>query len=235
MHTTDWRKYVVTFIITSAIFGTALYASNYFNERRIEAIRSIEERISVDILSLETQFDLLAELSCKDLEENPVLTRELSNLAERLNYAENQLGSTNNEVMRLKKSYSLLLIKDSILMKRISEQCNTKPVFIFYFYSNQGDCEECARQGYVLTELQQEYPQLRVYAFDYHLDLSALDTLKAIYSIDGERLPALVIGERVYYGIQSQEDIETIVPEIIALRATTSAATSSATTTEKEN
>ena len=61
-------------------------------------------------------------------------------------------------------------------MRRIAEQCDTEPVFIFYFYSNAGDCSECTRQGYVLTELQQEYPQLRVYAFDSNLDLSALDT-----------------------------------------------------------
>ena len=233
-HEVDWKKYVIAFLITCVIFGTAIYVSSYFNERRIEAIRSIEERISTDILSLETQFDLLAELSCDDLEQNPILTRELSNLAERLNYAENQLGTNNAEVMRLKTSYSLLLIKDSILMCRIAEQCDTEPVFIFYFYSNAGDCSECTRQGYVLTELQQEYPQLRVYAFDSNLDLSALDTLKSIYSIDGAQLPALVINEKVYYGFKSQEDIETIVPEIIELReAESMSATSTGTSTDE--
>jgi hypothetical protein len=231
MRTIEWSKYFITFVITSAIFGTALYVSSYFNERRIEEIRSLEERISVDILSLETQFDLLEELSCEEIKRNPVLTRELSNLAQRLDYTENQLGTTNQEVVRLKKSYSLLLIKDSILMRRIAEQCDTEPIFIFYFYSNQGDCDECTRQGYVLTDLQKEYPQLRVYAFDYHLDLSALLTLQSIYGIDGTQLPALVINDKVYYGLNDQETIEKIVPEIIALREV---ATSTASSTNEE-
>lgn len=229
MHDADWKKYLIAFLITSIIFGTALYVSTRFNERRIEAIRSIEERISTDILSLETQFDLLEELSCKDIEKNPVLTRELSNLAERLDYTENQLGTENPEVIRLKKSYSLLLIKDSILMNRISEQCDIQPIFIFYFYSNTGDCEECRRQGYVLTDLQREYPQLRIYAFDYNLDLSALTTLRSIYGIEGEKLPALVINGKVYYGLKTQDQIETIVPEITALREMSASSTASTT------
>lgn len=237
MHSVNWKQYALAFLITAVIFITALSASNYFNSKRIQEIRSIEERISTDILSLETQFDLLEELSCQEIEDNPILTSELSQLASRLNYTENQLGSDNGEVMRLKKSYSLLLIKDSILMKRIAEQCDTEPIFIFYFYSNEGDCAECTRQGYVLTDMQREYPQLRIYAFDYHLDLSALSTLKSIYQIEPQ-LPALVINDRVYYGFHSQEQIEEIVPEIAELRATedmaaTSTATSTATSSEE--
>ncbi len=220
----DWKKYIFVLLITIAIFGTSLYASNYFNNRRINELRDIEDKISTDILSLETQFDLLEEVSCEDFKDTPVLTPELNTLASRLNYTEDQLGSDNDEVIRLKRIYSLLLIKDFILSKRIATQCKTNPVSIMYFYSNKGDCEDCKKQGYVLTELQQQYPSLRIYAFDYNLDLSALRTMRSIYKVQAT-LPALVIDNKVYYGYKSQDDIEHIAPAILTF-ATTSSATS---------
>jgi hypothetical protein len=65
-------------------------------------------------------------------------------------------------------------------MQQISQKCKTKPVYVLYFYSNAGDCPECSRAGDVLTYLRQTYPSLRVYSFDYNLDLSALQTLIAL-------------------------------------------------------
>ncbi len=220
----DWKKYIFVLLITVAIFATSLYASNYFNNRRINELRDIEDKISTDILSLETQFDLLEEVSCEDFKDTPVLTPELNALAARLNYTEDQLGSNNDEVVRLKRIYSLLLIKDSLLSKRIATECKTNPVSIMYFYSNKGDCEDCKKQGYVLTELQQRYPSLRIYAFDYNLDLSALRTLRSVYKVEAN-LPALVINNKVYYGYKNQDDIERIVPDILTL-ASSSTATS---------
>ena len=72
-----WSSYVVALLITAAIFATALYASDYFNNRRIAEIQATQSSISIDILSLETQFDLLAEHSCQDISENSVLSSEI--------------------------------------------------------------------------------------------------------------------------------------------------------------
>lgn len=221
----DWQKYFISFVITAAIFGTALYISNYLNEKRAADIRSIEENISIDILSLETQFDLLEQVSCDAIRENSVLTRQLSELANKLDFAESQLGTDNAEVVRLKRSYTLLLTKDFLLMKQVAEKCDIEPIFMFYFYSNEGDCVDCIRQGHVLTKLQQDYPRLRIYAFDYNLNLSTLGTLRSIYEIENT-LPALVINDEVHYGFKTVEEIEDIVPEIIALREATTTATS---------
>ncbi|MEK7180462.1 MAG: hypothetical protein AAB706_03220, partial [Patescibacteria group bacterium] len=57
-------KYFYIFLITSLIFFTAFFISNYFNDKKVSEIRSIESRIAIDILSSETQFSLLAESSC---------------------------------------------------------------------------------------------------------------------------------------------------------------------------
>lgn len=222
-HTPDFRKYVSVFLITSLIFFTALYFGNYFNDRRVEEIRSIEDRIAIDILSSEVQFSLLAESSCDAIGAS-VLSEELGSLGEKLAYTEERRGSQDAEVQALKKSYSLLLIKDYLLMKRISEKCKFNPVFILYFYSNEGDCPDCEREGFVLTHLREKYPPLRIYAFDYNLPLSAIKTLIGINKIKGE-LPALVINEKKYYGFQSVEDIEGLIPRLSEIASSTATST----------
>jgi hypothetical protein len=140
-----------------------------------------------------------------------VLSRELNTLAQRLAFTEGQLGNDDDEVEKLRRSYSLLQIKDYLLMKRISEKCGLDPIFIFYFYSNRGDCDECAREGHVLTYLREQYPRLRVYSFDYHLDLSALQTLITINEIENQ-LPAIIVDDTTLYGFQSIEDLEALLP-----------------------
>lgn len=213
MRAINLRNYGLAFIITAAIFATALYTSNYFNDRRAAEIRATQDNISIDILSLETQFDLLAENSCRDIAENSVLSSELGTLASRLSYLESQGNIDEEEVGRLKRFYSLLQIKDLLLMKQVSEKCGLNPEFILYFYSNAGDCEECERQGYVLTGLSDTYPSLRIYSFDYNLPLSALQTMVGMNNIS-QNLPALVIKDRVYYGFKSAEAIEALLPEL---------------------
>ncbi len=220
-----WRTYFVALLITGLIFATAFYASNYFNGRRVADIRAAQDDISTDILSIETQFDLLQEHSCSDVAENTILPGALSSLGGQLSYMESQGGNA-PEVSRLKRLYSLLEIKDYLLMKQIAAKCKLKPVFILYFYSNKGDCADCTKQGYVLTALAQKYPQLRIYSFDYNLDVSALQTLISIDDLQ-DKLPALLINSEPHYGLQMIPDIEKILPQLATMRAATSTSATS--------
>lgn len=199
------------FLITAAIFATGFWTSSTLNTLRFNEIRDIEARIGIDTLSLETQFDLLANLSCKEINENSVLSTELNNLAERLDFTENQLGTNNSTVIQLKRQYSLLEIKDYLLMQQVANKCGLKPVFVLYFYSNKGDCEKCDSAGRVLTYLRETYPKLRVYSFDFNLDLGALGTLISINKIKNEP-PAFVINGKAHYGLSDLESIEKILP-----------------------
>ena len=227
----DWRKYLLAFVITGAIFATAFYIAARFDAQRIADIRATQDAISIDLLSSETQFELLGNLDCETIAEHPVLTDELNSLAEQLSFAEGRLGSDNTEVIQLKKQYSLLEIKDYILMQQISQKCGTKPVYVLYFYSNSGDCPDCSRAGDVLTYLRQTYPDLRVYSFDYNLDLSALQTLVALRKVKGP-LPAFVINNKpAVYGFKSLDEMEALIPELKTL-ATSTSATSTATSTQ---
>ncbi len=212
----DWRKYIYTFLITAVVFGTAILASNFFSQKKLSEIKNIESRIAVDILASETQFSLLEELSCRDIG-NTFLSKELAELGEKLSYTETNRGSDDTEVVNLKRYYSLLQIKDFLLYQKVKERCGSpKGVLspIIYFYSNvDGECEECQKEGFVLTRLREEYPDMRIYSFDYNLDLSALNTLKSIYNIEPQ-LPALLIKNGVHYGFKSIDDVKNILPEL---------------------
>lgn len=216
----DGKKYLVAFLITAAIFGTAIFASNLFTNKKIENVREIENRVALDILSSETQFALLAETSCRDIGPG-FLSKELGPLGERLSYAENQKGFNSADVDSLKRSYFLLEIKDYLLMKRLTEKCNIKPTFILYFYSSdESRCQDCEKTGYVLTALRDKYPDLRVYSFDFDYDLGAIKTLISINKVK-DQLPALIINGVPYYGFKTVEELEKAVPALKLLQTAT--------------
>src|ERR1035437_4531327 len=167
-HQINWKKYIYAFVITAIIFATAIYLSNCFEQKKIDDIRTIQEKISIDILSSETQFSLLEESSCADLGGQSALSDELGSLEDKLAYAERDRGQNDPEVQTLKQYYSLLEIKDYILMQKISEKCGKPPLTVIYFYSTDNSCADCEREGYVLTDLRTQFPDLRVYSFDYN-------------------------------------------------------------------
>lgn len=210
----DWKKYIITFFITIALFAVAGGLSNFFSDKKIKEMQAIQNKLATDILSSETQFSLLSELSCEQDESNSNFSSELGELADKINYSEENLKN-NNEVVELKRYYSLLEIKDYILTKKINQKCGQKFIPLLYFYTTANNCTECVKQGYVLTELREKYPNLRVYSFDYNLDLSALKALLRIYKIEDTKLPAIVINEKKATGFKTIEDIEKIVPEIL--------------------
>lgn len=215
----DFKKYIFVFIITATIFATAIYLSNFFGQKKIRDIKNIQDKIAIDILSSETQFALLEDSSCKDfgVSGEYTLGEELGALERKLSITEASRGEDDEDIISIKRYYTLLQIKDYLLMKKIGQKCKKEPISIIYFYSNKGDCPDCEKEGFVLTKIREDYPTLRVYAFDYNLDVTALETLISINKVKKD-LPALIIGENVYYGFQSIEDLEKNVPELIKFR-----------------
>lgn len=229
----DSRKYIVAFLITAVIFGTAIFVSNVLSQKKLEDVRVIENRVALDILSSETQFALLEETSCSDIGPG-FLSKELGSLGEKLTYAENQSELESADLEYLKRSYFLLEIKDYLLMKRLTEKCGIKPTFILYFYSTEDVCEDCEKMGYVLTAMRDKYPDLRVYSFDYNFDVGAINTLVSIYKIM-PNLPAMIINSDPYYGFYSVEELESSVPAIQRLYEAYTEALEEATSTETLN
>ncbi len=230
----ETKKYLLAFVITAMVFLGALIVSNQSSERRLAEIKSIENKIALDILSSETQFALLKESSCRAIDHSTSFSEELNELSQKLSYMEENLGDDNIEVLNLKKYYSLLQVKDYILVKQVNEKCGIRPITIIYFYSNNGDCPDCKLAGYVLTKLREEYPEIRIYSFDYNLDLSVVQTMKSLNGVKNT-LPSLTILEENYYGFKSVEDIEKIIPQLKKLRDAREKAIMKATATSSKN
>lgn len=228
-----WHTYVIAFVITTSIFGLAFLLSNTLNQKRVEEIRSIESKISIDILSIETQFSLLEDLSCGEISET-FLTKELSSIGSRLQFMEGERNPDDPELVSLKTYYSLLLIKDYLLMNKVSEKCGTHTISILYFYSNKGNCPECDRQGAVLTRLGQLYPEVRIYAFDYNLDTPAIDALTSIHRIK-EEFPAIKIKNNTYYGLKTLDEMEALIPELADIKKAREEAAKLENATSTEN
>ncbi len=233
----DYTKYALAMIVTTALFGSAYFASSYFMTRRLSSIDTIQENLHIEDMSNQVQYDLLQEASCANVTSSSILSEDLAKTGDKLSYTESELGATNSNVLYLKKYYSLLQIKDYLLSKKLAEKCaSKKTIFIIYMYSNGKDaeghdkCNRCSDQAVILTALREKYPELRVYTFDYDLDLSAVETLKKIYRIPAT-FPALIVQDKLYTGFQSLETLDTLMPDNLV--EATSTATTTATTTIK--
>ena len=215
------RNALIALFITVVLAGTIAYAVDYLNRARVAELLTIEDQISIDTLSLDTQFSLLETAPCDSIASSTTLISKLADLGTRLSYAESQLGTDNPQVLRLKQQYSLLEIRDYLITKQLAAACGTKPVTVLYFYSNAGDCADCDKAGYALSYLRSTYPALRVYSFDYNLDLGALKTLTTVTKVKNE-LPAFVIDGKHSYGFTSLADLEKQFPKGVLATSTAS-------------
>jgi len=207
-----WSKYLLTLVLTTGIFAGAVFLSSYINQRKLENIRELQDRVATDILSSETQFDLVKDLSCEDVG-NTYLSKDMSDLAERVAYTEEN-GTSPADSLELKKQYSILQVKDFVISKQIAERCNNLPVTILYFYTDKESCPDCVKQGYVLDSIRKQYKNVRIYSFDTRLDLTTIKTLKEVYGIE-DQLPALVIDGIALKGFRSVEDVKSVLPSSV--------------------
>ena len=227
MQNNNFRRYLVALVITCMIFVSGFLTSNILMTQKLEGVKNIEDNISLSILSSETEYEILREISCDapNAKNNTTLNAEISRLAEMLEILE---GNDKNDerILAAKKRYSLLLMKDYLLSKRISESCKTKPTFVIYFYGNADICPECVKTGAALTSLRTDYEGMRVYAFDMNLDLPLIKSFAGVYNINNESLPALIIDKKVYGGLYTKDAIEKLLPKEIKVKNSTTTKTS---------
>lgn len=204
------KKYLVVFIITSGIFLVVFMFVSFLNAKKTNSINQLQQKITVDLLATETQFSLLTNAPCKALG-NSILSQELGEMGEKLSFMESTQSKTSDELIQLKKYYSLLQVKDYLLMEEVAQKCDIETDSIIYFYEQE--CSDCIKQGYVLTELKKQYPWLRIYSFDRNLDFALIDTFEGLYAL-GTTFPALIIGGDTYSGFHDIQSIEGYIPEL---------------------
>ena len=208
---TQKKKYIIVLIITLGIFIAVFSLVSFLDSKKIKNISNLQNKITLDLIANETQFDLLKNAPCKAIG-GSTLSRQLGEIGEKLSFAEQTQGIDKQEVIDLKKYYSLLQVKDYLLSQEVAEKCDIEIESIVYFYNQ--DCPDCIKQGYVLTELKKKYPWLRIYSFDRYLDFSIVETFASLYDLS-EESPIVIIGGEKYSGFNSIEDVETYIPELI--------------------
>lgn len=210
----DWKKYLIVFLITLGIFLVAIYLSSSLSNKRFEEMRMFQDKLTTDILSSETRFALLERTSCDYFVDDGLLSEELSLFGSRLSTMESNLNPNDPAVEQLKRYYALLQIKDYLLVTQLAEKCDTDATIVLYFYKQ--DCTECQKQGYVLDDVQKDYDDVNLYAFDYDTELSAVRTLLSTLDIHGdEDMPVLVINDKVYRKGVSEEELRSILDVIV--------------------
>lgn len=229
----NWGRHLTVLLATAIIFAGGFYLSNTIVEKKIVAISKLQQGLSIDILSLETQFSILNQAPCKNLNES-TLTKELFDISQKLESVGNTLGNDNPDFLMLKKYYSILEIKHWLLLKKTAKECKMNLVSIVYLYGDKKNCPNCEDQGFILTTLREKYPFLRIYSFDYNLALAPLDTMKSIYKLKPE-LPILIMNDDEMYGIKSKEELEEILSQYINLAKLEQQATTTQATSTKGN
>jgi len=198
-------KVLATFSLATLIFLVGIMLGNFISNKKIDMIMDLEQDLKTETYAAETQYMLLTQEPCRDVDTSP-LNEELYQIGSKIAYMENQLGATNKKVIELKEYYSLLEIKHWMLLKKIQSECNQDFNLILYFYSNNGDCQSCEQQGFILNYIKKKHENTKVYSFDINNKNSALSTLKLIYNITGT--PSLVINDRPFIGFKETKDIE---------------------------
>jgi len=207
----DIIKYIVVFFITASIFFSVFYISDKINTSRLEKLSDLQEKMSLSILSTETRFALLKESSCSDVflgsELEIGVTRELNNLVSRIKFLESELGSEDKDVLYLKERYSLLQIKDYLLVKELSNKCGYNITTVLYFSGE--NCSECKNQSIVLDAIREENDNIRVYWFDGAINVATVNILETLFNISS--YPALVIGDETLEYFLPYEELKEVI------------------------
>lgn len=226
----DPQKYIFVFVCAVLIFACGFFLANFISKRNLQSIDQLQQNLRIDILSLETQFSILTQAPCENLNES-TLTQELYDIALQLTAVGNNVGKDNPYYLQLKKYYSILEIKHWLLLQKAKKECGLPLTFVIYFYADKKTCPSCEDQGYLLTFFRKKYPDLRVYSFDFTLELAALDALKSIYQTQpNEPLPLIIINREVLSGFQNKEQLEKTLGKYIKIEPETEQATSTIST-----
>jgi len=204
MRRISWNRYFSVLLLTLLIFLIGFLITQRISSRTSEQITGIQKEFRNYILSLNLQSEIASEYICKvDVFQ---LTKEKSDLGKKIDVLEKNLGKNNPIVQDLKKDYSLLSLRQWLLVKKVKKGCNRDINIILFFYSNKVNASESESQGYVLDYIYEKYPdEVVIYAFDIDEDNPALNTLKNIYEVD--IVPSVIINDKLFVGLQSRAKI----------------------------
>jgi hypothetical protein len=205
MRVFSFGKYLSVFLITFLLFLVVFLLAQKISSQTSQEFVKYQKEMNNYLLSLNLQTEIAKEHICEiDIFK---LTEDKARLGKELDVLEKNLGSENSVVKEMKSDYTLLSIRQWLLVRRFKKECKSDLNIILFFYSNKKNKEESEAQGYVLDYIYRKYhDKVVIYALEIEQDTPALNTVKDIYGI--ETAPALVINEKVFKGLLKSWEIE---------------------------
>lgn len=198
--------YLAALSITICIFLFGYLLGSHINNLKLQQIYDLEHEIRISSLSNELALELLSQDSCNSAAAG-VYAEETAELGRKLTYMESIYGYDSPQVKNLKSYYSLLLLRSYLIDQESLNVCGGNSSQILFFYSNYIDCDDCEKQGLLLTDLYNSGYPLKVYSFEFAESNAALNLLKIKFNISEDNLPVLVINDQVLGGFQSKSEI----------------------------
>lgn len=200
-------RFFLVFILTTFIFLMGLWFGQNMLKSKLSEIEKMQNDFRTETSTLEVEYMFLNQKPCSIINSSE-LSKELYQMGSRLEFMEESYGKNNNDVLSLKGYYSLLEMRHWLFLENVRQQCNYDIKTILYFYSNVR-CDRCDEQGYVLTFLRNEYPNLSVYSFDVDIDNSALNMLKEHFNINSfDNLPVIILGNKTFEGFTTLKTLQ---------------------------
>ncbi len=172
-------------------------------------IYSYERDLMMNLLAQDVQDKILQEDPCKFVDSN-LVSQELFRIGDRVDALELEKGKSDEQVISLKRYYTLLEAKDYLFFKKINEKCDSEYNLNLFFYSNDPKkCPQCQDQGFVLSYARTKDENMRTYSFDVDLDLPVVQYLVLAYNVT--EVPTNVFNEEVYTGFLDNSEVDEII------------------------
>jgi len=181
----NWVKVLLAFLIATFLFTFGLFLGYIAGNIIENANLGIEEKMKDEISNFETLALIQEDYTCSG-EVLETATSRLGYLSEFMDIMEKEKGKHNEEVLRMKKIYSIIEARHMLLLKKESEKCNKTYNIIQFFYSNVQECEgELDKVSYILNYARNKNPSIRTYSFDIDLDSDVVKILKQSHNVTG--------------------------------------------------
>lgn len=205
--------------ISFLIFIAGIAVGYTLNKEKITEVETDMKNIVKDIQNFQLQFlffDVLDEkATCPLMEEtlNQINDKSYKIGSRLTSYGSETEIQDEGEYVELKEEYSRILTSYWLLALKLKQACKFNSSTILFFISkecNRDTNNMCDNQAFVLNYLKERLEEnLLVFTLDIDMKEPSVKILQRYYEV--ERLPTLVINEKVYEGFQDLETMKGIL------------------------
>lgn len=209
MRLISWKTYAAAFVISAFLFAVGILTGAFIAQDASNQLASelglLEKKTGeLEVLLLFNPNNSTATLCPFYQSTLSEFDKETTAFGVKIDALEHSQGPKDENVLKLKREYTLKQVRDYLLSQKINAECGAKTRTLLYFYTQ--DCPECIRQGLEGPPLKRDHPELFIYALDASLDMPAVNALQQIHGVT--RHPTLILDGKKLEGFHSKIQIE---------------------------